>query len=146
MPQSIDVVVPTFNRWDLTEACLGDLAGQTVEHAVIVSDDGSTDGTPARVREAFPVASVVEADRRRGLPAGSLAGARRTGRDDGLLPRGSRSRSAATRGGLEGGGRAGRRCDASRLRDRGLPDRADPIQQRLLPRLPAAALRRPGHS
>jgi N-acetylglucosaminyl-diphospho-decaprenol L-rhamnosyltransferase len=69
MPQSIDVVVPTFNRWDLTEACLGDLAGQTVAHAVIVSDDGSTDGTPARVREAFPAASVVESDRNRGFAA-----------------------------------------------------------------------------
>jgi N-acetylglucosaminyl-diphospho-decaprenol L-rhamnosyltransferase len=69
MPQSIDVVVPTFNRWDLTEACLGDLAGQTVAHAVIVSDDGSTDGTPARVLEAFPAAAVVESDRNRGFAA-----------------------------------------------------------------------------
>jgi N-acetylglucosaminyl-diphospho-decaprenol L-rhamnosyltransferase len=69
MPRSIDVVVPTFNRWDLTEACLCDLAGQTVEHAVIVSDDGSTDGTPVRVQEGFPAASVVESDRNRGFAA-----------------------------------------------------------------------------
>ena len=42
IPLTIDVVVPTFNRWELTETCLQDLAAQTVEHRVIVSDDGSS--------------------------------------------------------------------------------------------------------
>jgi len=69
MALTIDVVVPTFNRWDLTEACLGDLAAQTAEHTVIVSDNGSTDGTPARVREAFPHARVVESERNSGFAA-----------------------------------------------------------------------------
>jgi N-acetylglucosaminyl-diphospho-decaprenol L-rhamnosyltransferase len=67
MPSTIDVVVPTFNRWELTKACLQDLAAQTVEHRVIVSDDGSSDGTPARVREAFPDATVVESERNSGF-------------------------------------------------------------------------------
>lgn len=64
---TIDVVVPTFNRWELTETCLQDLAAQTVEHRVIVSDDGSSDDTPARVREAFPDATVVESERNSGF-------------------------------------------------------------------------------
>jgi N-acetylglucosaminyl-diphospho-decaprenol L-rhamnosyltransferase len=69
MPSTIDVVVPTFNRWELTEACLEDLAAQTVEHRVIVSDDGSSDRTPARVREALPDATVVESERNSGFAA-----------------------------------------------------------------------------
>ena len=69
MPSTIDVVVPTFNRWELTEACLDDLAAQTVEHRVIVTDDGSSDGTPARVREAFSDATVVESERNCGFAA-----------------------------------------------------------------------------
>src|SRR5204863_8558030 len=69
IPLTIDVVVPTFNRWELTETCLQDLAAQTVEHRVIVSDDGSSDDTPARVREAFPDATVVESERNSGFAA-----------------------------------------------------------------------------
>src|SRR5437762_3778847 len=69
MPSTIDVVVPTLNRCELTEACLEDLAAQTVEHRVIVSDDGSSDGTAARVREAFPDATVVESERNSGFAA-----------------------------------------------------------------------------
>jgi N-acetylglucosaminyl-diphospho-decaprenol L-rhamnosyltransferase len=69
MPSTIDVVVPTFNRWELTEACLRDLAAQTIEHAVVVSDDGSSDGTAARVREAFASAIVVESERNSGFAA-----------------------------------------------------------------------------
>ena len=44
---SIDVVIPTFNRWELTKACLGSLVEQTLEHTVVLVDNGSTDGTPA---------------------------------------------------------------------------------------------------
>jgi N-acetylglucosaminyl-diphospho-decaprenol L-rhamnosyltransferase len=75
MALSIDVVVPTYNRWDLTEACLRDLVAQTVEHAVIVSDDGSTDGTPTRVREKFGHATVVEGERNQGFATACNRGA-----------------------------------------------------------------------
>ena len=54
MPGSIDVVIPTRNRLDLTESCLAHLEAQTVPHQVIVVDGGSTDGTPAQVRERWP--------------------------------------------------------------------------------------------
>jgi N-acetylglucosaminyl-diphospho-decaprenol L-rhamnosyltransferase len=66
-PVGIDVVVPTFNGWELTRRCLEHLAAQTVEHTVIVSDDASTDSTPELVRQSFPDAVVVTADRNRGF-------------------------------------------------------------------------------
>jgi GT2 family glycosyltransferase len=57
---SIDVVVPTYGGWELTERCLAHLRKQTVEHVVIVADNGSTDRTPERVRELFPEVHLVE--------------------------------------------------------------------------------------
>ena len=71
---SIDVVVPTYRRWDLTERCLDQLTAQTVPRTVVVSDDGSGDDTPARVRARFPDAVVVESDRNRGFAAACNAG------------------------------------------------------------------------
>jgi GT2 family glycosyltransferase len=57
---SIDVVIPTFNGWGLTEKCLVHLRAQTVAHSVIVADNASTDGTPDRLRDAFPEIALVE--------------------------------------------------------------------------------------
>jgi N-acetylglucosaminyl-diphospho-decaprenol L-rhamnosyltransferase len=56
----VDVVVPVHNRWDLTERCLEHLRLQTLPHTVIVCDNGSTDGTPERLRASFPEVRVVE--------------------------------------------------------------------------------------
>jgi N-acetylglucosaminyl-diphospho-decaprenol L-rhamnosyltransferase len=56
----IDVVIPVFNAWALTESCLSQLRRQTLPHTAIVCDNGSTDGTPERVRAAFPEVYVVE--------------------------------------------------------------------------------------
>jgi N-acetylglucosaminyl-diphospho-decaprenol L-rhamnosyltransferase len=74
--RSIDVVVPTYNRWDLTESCLDHLRRQTAPHSVIVADNASTDGTPAHVRAAFPEAQVVELEENRGFSVACNAGAR----------------------------------------------------------------------
>ena len=41
---SVDVVVPLFDRSELTRACLQSLRRQTLAHAVVVADDASTDG------------------------------------------------------------------------------------------------------
>lgn len=57
---SVDVVVPVHNGWALTEQCLSHLAAQTLAHTVIVADNGSTDRSPARVRETFPEVRIVE--------------------------------------------------------------------------------------
>jgi GT2 family glycosyltransferase len=60
MALSIDVVVAVHNRYELTHDCLEHLARQTVAHRTIVVDDGSSDGTPERLRRDWPHATVVE--------------------------------------------------------------------------------------
>jgi N-acetylglucosaminyl-diphospho-decaprenol L-rhamnosyltransferase len=60
MNLSIDVVVPTYNAWELTERCLDRLEQQTVPHTVIVADNGSEDGTPDALLRSFPAAHLVE--------------------------------------------------------------------------------------
>jgi N-acetylglucosaminyl-diphospho-decaprenol L-rhamnosyltransferase len=59
---SIDVVIPAFNRWDLTASCLRHLAGQSVAHRVIVVDNGSSDETRESLRRDWPQVSVLELD------------------------------------------------------------------------------------
>jgi N-acetylglucosaminyl-diphospho-decaprenol L-rhamnosyltransferase len=56
----IDVVVPVYNRWEMTESCLAHLGLQTQSHTMIVCDNGSTDGTPERLRASFPKVHVLE--------------------------------------------------------------------------------------
>jgi N-acetylglucosaminyl-diphospho-decaprenol L-rhamnosyltransferase len=57
---SIDVIVPAYNRFDLTSSCLRHLAAQTVDHDVIVVDNGSTDETRTVLRRDWPDVTVVE--------------------------------------------------------------------------------------
>ncbi len=59
MSASIDVILVAYNGWEMTERCLDHLGGQTVEHRLIVTDNGSTDGTADRVLERAPDANVV---------------------------------------------------------------------------------------
>jgi len=73
---SIDVVIPTHNRWDLTKKCLEHLRTQTVAHAVIVADNASTDGTSDHVREAFRRVRVIELGDNRGFSVACNAGVR----------------------------------------------------------------------
>jgi GT2 family glycosyltransferase len=60
MAPSIDVVVAVHNHYELTRDCLERLARQTVTHRAIVVDDGSSDGTPERLRREWPHATIVE--------------------------------------------------------------------------------------
>jgi GT2 family glycosyltransferase len=73
---SIDVVVPVFNRWELTERCLEHLRRQTLAHIAIVCDNGSTDGTPERLRTSFPEVRVVELGANLGFSEACNRGAR----------------------------------------------------------------------
>ncbi|MGA8364100.1 MAG: glycosyltransferase family 2 protein [Solirubrobacteraceae bacterium] len=66
MAASIDVVVPAYNRYELTHDCLAHLARQTAAHRTIVVDDGSSDDTPARVRRDWPHVTIVELGANRG--------------------------------------------------------------------------------
>lgn len=53
------VVIPTYNARSLLVEALEHLAAQTVDHDVIVVDNGSTDGTAETVAERFPAVHVL---------------------------------------------------------------------------------------
>jgi N-acetylglucosaminyl-diphospho-decaprenol L-rhamnosyltransferase len=54
VPPSIDVVIVAYGRYELTDSCLRHLRAQTIDHRVILVDNGSTDDTRARVRREWP--------------------------------------------------------------------------------------------
>ena len=37
---SVDVVIPTYNGWELAGRCIAHLAEQSIPHSVIVVDNG----------------------------------------------------------------------------------------------------------
>jgi N-acetylglucosaminyl-diphospho-decaprenol L-rhamnosyltransferase len=73
---SIDVVVPVYNGWHLTEGCLEHLRLQTLPHSVIVCDNGSSDGTVERLRISFPEVHLVELGTNLGFAAACNRGVR----------------------------------------------------------------------
>jgi N-acetylglucosaminyl-diphospho-decaprenol L-rhamnosyltransferase len=68
MLDSIDVVIVAYNRFDLTESCLRHLREQTLDHNVVVVDNGSTDDTRARLRADWPKVQLEWFDDNRGFP------------------------------------------------------------------------------
>jgi N-acetylglucosaminyl-diphospho-decaprenol L-rhamnosyltransferase len=72
---SIDVIIPTFDRWELTQTCLNCLREQTIAHTAIVVDNGSSDETPAKVRTFFPETQLVEVDHNAGFAVACNRGA-----------------------------------------------------------------------
>ncbi len=54
MLPAIDVAIVAYNRFDLTQSCLGHLSQQTAHHNVIVCDNGSTDDTAERIAREWP--------------------------------------------------------------------------------------------
>jgi len=73
----VAVVVLTWNQCEYTLDCLRSLAAQTLPHTVYVVDNASTDGTPKRVRDAFPDASLIANATNVGFATGNNAGLRR---------------------------------------------------------------------
>ncbi len=69
MPSSIDIVIAAYNRYELTDSCLRHLREQTIEHGVILVDNGSTDDTSARVRERWPAVHVERLEHNLGFAA-----------------------------------------------------------------------------
>ncbi len=74
MAGSVDVVIVTHNRFELTESCLRHLRAQTLAHHVIVVDNNSADGTPTRLRAEWPDVQLECLDRNRGFAVGSNRG------------------------------------------------------------------------
>jgi GT2 family glycosyltransferase len=60
---SIDVVVVSYDRYDLTESCLRHLGAQTREHCVIVVDNGSTEDAPERIAEHWRQHTLLRIER-----------------------------------------------------------------------------------
>ena len=79
MALTVDVVITTYQGWELTQRCLDHLLEQTVPHTAIVSDSGSTDGTPENIRAHYPHVVLLTHDvdpgyavaTNRGVAAGS---------------------------------------------------------------------------
>src|SRR5262245_52651520 len=61
-PMKASIVIPSWNGWEILSRCLPhvlDAAGASPGTEVVVSDDGSTDGTPERLRKEFPSVRVA---------------------------------------------------------------------------------------
>lgn len=75
----VAIVVLTYNGVDDTLACLDSLRQLDYprdRYSVVVSDNGSHDGTPERVRAANPTAIVIENGANLGFAAGNNVGLR----------------------------------------------------------------------
>ena len=72
----ISVVVVTWNGLDLLRPCVDALAQQTVDHQLVVVDNGSHDGTIAWLHEHAPHAHVVALPTNTGFAHGNNVGMR----------------------------------------------------------------------
>jgi GT2 family glycosyltransferase len=71
------VVILNTNGWEHTLACVASLdALHYPNYRVIVVDNGSEDGSPARIRDARPDVNLIEAGENRGFSAGNNIGVR----------------------------------------------------------------------
>src|SRR5438552_15601597 len=61
------VVIPTFNGAAMLAEALEALREQTVEHAVVVVDNASTDGTTELLAERFPHVRTLRLDENLGF-------------------------------------------------------------------------------
>ena len=57
------IIIPVFNRWQFTKACLERLNEQTyTSFQIVVVDDGSTDETAVELASLFPKVTVLNGD------------------------------------------------------------------------------------
>jgi GT2 family glycosyltransferase len=59
LPLTIDIVIPTSGRYELTGNCLSHLARQTRTHTVIVSDNGDGEETAERVHSEWGAVRLI---------------------------------------------------------------------------------------
>ena len=76
--QDITVVIMTRNRVEELLATLERLEAQPEPPPIVVVDNGSTDGTPERVRQRFPDVEVIALQRNLGVEARNIAVRRAT--------------------------------------------------------------------
>ncbi len=72
----LSIVIICWNDWKVIENCLGSIFAATheVEYEVIVSDNGSTDGSVEKIRAQFPAVQVLENGANLGFARGNNAG------------------------------------------------------------------------
>ena len=120
MTARIAVVVPAHNEGPSLEACLNSLASQAVPIRIMVSDNGSTDGTPdilERLRSSFE----FDARRVEGLgPSEHFASCGRWALEPGASP--SRPCSQQMTSGARLSPRAPSQCSTPTTPRDGLPD------------------------
>jgi GT2 family glycosyltransferase len=74
----LSIVIICWNDWKVIEDCLRSIFEGThkIEYEVIVSDNGSSDGSVERIRKQFPAVRVVENRANLGFAKGNNAGIR----------------------------------------------------------------------
>ena len=74
----LSVIVVNWNTRELLRACLTSVQKHTVDldYELIVVDNGSSDGSPAMVRDEFPDATLIENPDNRGFAAANNQGIR----------------------------------------------------------------------
>ncbi|MBA3947727.1 MAG: glycosyltransferase family 2 protein [Herpetosiphonaceae bacterium] len=77
----ISVVVASWNGLQLLQPCIAALRQQTVDHELVIVDNGSRDGTVAWIEEAVPTANCLALPANRGFAGGYNAGIRAAGGD-----------------------------------------------------------------
>jgi N-acetylglucosaminyl-diphospho-decaprenol L-rhamnosyltransferase len=75
LPLTIDIVIPTSGRYELTADCLAHLARQTRPHTVIVSDNGGDEETAQRIGREWPAVRLVRSADRLSFAAACNRGA-----------------------------------------------------------------------
>jgi GT2 family glycosyltransferase len=59
----VDVAIVAYRHWELTQSCLEHLRRQSIEHRVIVCDNGCDQGTADRLRDGYPEVTIVRNER-----------------------------------------------------------------------------------
>lgn len=73
-----DIIIPVYNRWNYTRACLKSIETYTpLPHAVIVVDNGSTDGTGDRLKKLKGI-KVITNSKNLGFPKACNQGIRQS--------------------------------------------------------------------
>lgn len=100
----LTIVIVSFNAWSDLERCLSSLheAPPAIPHEIVVVDNASTDGGPARLRERFPGVRLIALDGNVGFARANNIAIRETKSDlvlllngDTLVPAGAIDRLVA---------------------------------------------------
>ncbi len=60
---SVDVAIVAYRGWEFTRTTLEHLRRQTIEHKVVLCDNGCDQGTAQRARSGFPEVKVIRLER-----------------------------------------------------------------------------------